>query len=66
VDVDNICCDVCHHAQKWHESVKKLVEGVGYRTEMVAKEMLLIPFQGGHICVDCLKRIEAELGRKIL
>ncbi|MDO4199446.1 MAG: hypothetical protein Q4D57_01620 [Clostridia bacterium] len=27
---------------------------------------LVVPFQGGHICLDCLKKVEEKLGRKIL
>ena len=26
----------------------------------------IIPFQGGHICLSCLKKVEEKLGRKIL
>lgn len=27
---------------------------------------VVIPFQGGHVCTDCLKKAEEDLGRKLL
>lgn len=29
-------------------------------------EKTVIPFQGGHLCVDCIRKVEKELDRKIL
>jgi len=26
----------------------------------------VIPFQGGHLCINCIKKVEEKLGRKIL
>ena len=26
----------------------------------------VIPFQGGHLCMNCIKKVEEKLGRKIL
>ena len=26
----------------------------------------LVPYNNGHLCTDCIKKIEKELGRKIL
>ena len=59
VKVDKFYCDVCKTPDysQWWDSTKR---------EDVKQRTLLIPFQGGHLCVNCLKRIEEELGRKIL